>query len=192
LCNATNGRKIVGSTARLGYGENAMRTIKGLRVWGFVWLALCLTPAWAHAAVVGTGTVAWIEWQGQPTAKDFTLANGDAVIGGHAVYSPKETTQWVKLGQKYNAILVNNAENHSQVFVLFAGTGQEHPPIDTTLDRISAIAQDVKPHGQPLREGDSVIISTQPEANGALKVTVEFHRHGDVEPHAAFSFVQKK
>lgn len=169
-----------------------MRTREGLRVWIFLGLALALAPAWAHAGQVGTGTVAWIEWDGQPTMKDFTLADGDTVTGGHAAYSPKETTQWVKFGQKYDAILVNKPESHAQVFIQFAGTGQEHPALVAILGHIGSVAQDVKPHGQPLREGDSVIISTEPAAGGSVKVTVDFHRHGDTVPHASFSFVQKK
>ncbi|HEY7213391.1 MAG TPA: hypothetical protein VIC28_02125 [Thermoanaerobaculia bacterium] len=163
---------------------------KVARFSGFLLLALSLSPALAFAGVVGNGTVVGVNWPGKGTVDDFDVANGDAVSGGHAVYTPKQATKWVKAGEKYNLIMVTKPASRAQLFVVFTGTGHEHPYLETTLDRIDAVVRGIGVGDHPIQEGDTVKISTQAAEGGGVDVTLDVYRK--TAAVATFSFVQKK
>ena len=76
-----------------------MNQNKVARFSGFLLLSLLLSPALALAGVVGHGTVVGVNWPGRGNVKDFAVANGDTVSGGHEAYTPKQGTKWVKAGE---------------------------------------------------------------------------------------------
>ncbi|HEV7505247.1 MAG TPA: hypothetical protein VGS07_10070 [Thermoanaerobaculia bacterium] len=156
----------------------------------FLLLALLLSPALALAEVVGNGTVVGVNWPGQGNVKDFAVANGDTVSGGHEAYTPKQATKWVKAGEKYNLIMVTQPKSHAQLFIVFSGTGHEHPYLERTLDRINAVVQGIGTGDKPAREGDTVKISTQAAEGGGVDVTLDVYRGQTAV--STFSFVQKK
>ncbi|HET6345951.1 MAG TPA: hypothetical protein VFH51_13535, partial [Myxococcota bacterium] len=101
-----------------------MNKINVSRISGCLLLALLLSPALALAGVVGSGTVTGVNWPGKGSIKDFSVANGDAVSGGHGAYTPSQATRWVKAGEKYNLIMVTRPESKGQLFIVFTGTGK--------------------------------------------------------------------
>jgi hypothetical protein len=170
--------------------RNEMNANKVARFSGFLLLALLLSPVLALAEVVGNGTVTGVNWPGKGTVKDFTVANGDAVTGGHGAYTPTQATKWVKAGEKYNLIMVTEPKTRAQLFVVFTGTGHEHPFLETTLEHINAVVQGIGTGNRPIQEGDTIKISTQAAAGGGVDVTLDVYRGKAAV--ATFSFVQKK
>ena len=160
-----------------------------LPVAGILLLSLGLTPSPARAGVVGDGTVVDVNWPGRGKVGDFEVANGDAVSGGHAEYTPGEDTRWVKGGERYNLTLVTKPASGAQLFIVFWGTGHEHPPLETTLESISAMVRGSGAGDRPIREGDTVKISTQTAENYGVDVTLDVYR--EREPVATFSFVRE-
>ncbi len=156
----------------------------------FLLFALLLAPALALADVVGNGTVVGVNWPGKGTVKDFAAANGDAVSGGHGAYTPKETTKWVKAGEKYNLIMVTKTGSNAQLFIVFTGTGREHPALETTLEHIGTVVHGIGTGSKTIQEGDTIKISTQAAKGGGIDVTLDVYR-GKASV-ATFSFVQKK
>ncbi len=165
-----------------------MSKIKVSQISGFLLLALSLMPALAFADVVGNGTVVGVNWPGRGDEKDFDVDNGDAVNGGHEVYTPKQATKWVKAGEKYNLIMVT--KSRAQLYIVFTGTGHEQPALETTLDRIGAVVDGIGVGDKPIQEGDTVKISTQAAENGGVDVTLDVYR--EKAAVATFSFVQKQ
>ena len=166
-----------------------MSTSKASRISGFLLLALLLSPALALAGVVGNGTVVGVNWPGHGNVTDFDVANNDAVSGGHEAYTPEQATKWVKAGEKYNLIMVTKPKSHAQLFIVFSGTGHEHPYLETTLDHIDAAVQGIGVGDKPIQEGDTVKISTQAAEGGGVDVTLDVYRGKAAV--ATFSFVQK-
>ena len=163
---------------------------KASRFSGFLLMALLLAPALAPADVVGNGTVVDVNWPGQGDAKDFDVANRGAVSGGHEAYTPKQATKWVKAGEKYNLIMVTKPESRAQLFIVFWGTGHEHPALESTLDHIAAVVRGIGVGDKTIQEGDTVKLSTQAAEGGGIDVTLDVYRGS--APVATFSFVQKK
>lgn len=157
---------------------------------GVLLLALALTPTPpVRAEVVGSGTVVGVNWPGRGDIQDFEVANGDAVSGGHAEYISVADTRWVKAGETYNLILVTKPASGAQLFIVFWGTDREQPALETTLDRIDAMVRGIGDGSQPIREGDTVELSTQPAEGGGTDVTLDVYR--GKEALATFSFGQR-
>jgi len=163
---------------------------KASRFSGFLLLALLLTPALALGDVVGNGTVVGVNWPGKGTIDDFDVANGDAVSGGHGAYTPQQATKWVKAGEKYNLIMVTKPASRAQLFIVFTGTGREHPYLETTLDHINTLVRGIGVGDKSVQEGDTVKISTQAAEGGGVDVTLDVYRGQTAV--STFSFVQKK
>ncbi|MFY9822224.1 MAG: hypothetical protein WAM82_12655 [Thermoanaerobaculia bacterium] len=157
---------------------------------GLLLLALLLSPVLALAEVVGQGTVTGVNWPDHGNVKDFTVANGDAVTGGHVAYTPEKATRWVKAGEKYNLIMVTQPKSQAQLFVVFTGTGHEHPYLEITLEHINSVVQGIGIGNKAIQEGDTVKISTQAAAGDGVDVTLDVYRGKAAV--ATFSFVQKK
>ena len=167
-----------------------MNANQAVRFSGVLLLALLLSPALALAEVGGHGTGVGVNWPGQGSVRALTVANGDAVTGGHKAYTPEKTTKWVKAGEKYNLIMVTQPKSHAQIFIVFTGTGHEHPYLETTLEHINTVVQGIGTSNKPIQEGDTVNISTQAAAGGGVDVTLDVYRGQTAV--STFSFVQKK
>ena len=159
------------------------------RISGCLLLALLLSPALALAGVVGSGTVTGVNWPGKGGATDFAVANGDQVSGGYEMYTPKEATRWVKAGGKYNLIMVTRPGSQGQLFIIFTGDSKTQPPLERTLHLINTAVRGIGTTNKPIREGDTLKISTQPASGGGVDVTLDFYRGPAAV--ATFSFVQK-
>ena len=165
-----------------------MKTGKVSAFSGILFSALLLAPPLARADVVGDGTVVGVNWPGKGAATSFEVANDDTVGGGHGLYTPEADTRWVKGGEKYNLILVTKPASSAQVFIVFSGTGHEHPYLETTLGQIDTVVRGVGVGNQPIQEGDTVKISTQAAEGGGVDVTLDVYRGKAAV--ATFSFVQ--
>ena len=165
-----------------------MKTGKVSAFSGILFSALLLAPPLARADVVGDGTVVDVNWPGKEAATCFDVANGDTVGGGHGLYTPKQDAHWAKAGEKYNLIVVTKPASSAQLFIVFWGTGHEHPNLDTSLGQIDTVVRGVGVGNQPIQEGDTVKISTQAAEGGGVDVTLDVYRGRAAV--ATFSFVQ--